>query len=358
MTPAVTTMVSRRFARFAWVVLAYNLLVIAWGAFVRATGSGAGCGRHWPLCNGEVVPRPQSLATVIELSHRLTSGLALLLVVALFVGAVRALSAGHRVRRLAGAATVFIVFEALIGAALVLFELVAHDASMKRALSMILHLGNTFLLLGALVLTAWTASFPAAAPSPGAASSPPREHARIVKAAIAVALLALLAVGASGAVAALGDTLFPARTLREGLAQDLSPTAHAFVRLRLLHPMIALGAAALVFATAGLLRVVRPSPRVHALSRAVAAFVFLQLGAGLLNVALLAPVWMQLAHLLLADGVWMAVVVLGWEAAYGEGAASLYAPSISRNGPGPSSEVPPSTSNVEPVTYAPAGETR
>ena len=77
------------FAAYAWAVLGFNLLVILWGAFVRATGSGAGCGSHWPLCNGEVLPRAPALATLIEFSHRLTSGVALLLVIGLVVGAWR-----------------------------------------------------------------------------------------------------------------------------------------------------------------------------------------------------------------------------------------------------------------------------
>jgi heme A synthase len=348
--------VPKRLGRFAWGVLAYNLLVIAWGAFVRATGSGAGCGKHWPLCNGQVVPRPDNIKTVIELSHRITSGLAVVLVVALLVMARRALPTGHRVRRAAGFSTFFIFGEALLGGALVLFELVAHDASMKRALSMILHLGNTFLLLGALTLTAWFAT--AGQRVRVSSTADAGEGRALAKGAIAVALLSLLAVGASGAIAALGDTLFPPRTLREGLAQDLSPTAHLFVRLRVLHPVMALGAAAIVLATAGMLRVVRPSPRVLRLARAVAALVLVQLCAGLLNVALLAPVWMQLVHLLLADAVWISVVLLGWEAAYGAREDAAYTPIMSSIGAAPSSDMPPSTSNVEPVTYAPAGDTR
>ena len=74
-----------RLARFAWLLLACNIGVILWGAYVRASGSGAGCGSHWPLCNGEVIPRLPATATLIEYSHRLTSGAALLGVVALFV---------------------------------------------------------------------------------------------------------------------------------------------------------------------------------------------------------------------------------------------------------------------------------
>ncbi len=121
-----------RFARFAWGVLAYDLAVVAWGAYVRATGSGAGCGRHWPLCNGELVPRSPRTQTLVELSHRVSSGVALVLTVALLVWAWRAFPRGHLARKGAATATVLMLMEAGIGAALVLFELVAHDASMKR----------------------------------------------------------------------------------------------------------------------------------------------------------------------------------------------------------------------------------
>ncbi|MFN8454080.1 MAG: COX15/CtaA family protein [Anaerolineae bacterium] len=74
-----------RFAKYVWTVLAYNLAVILWGAFVRASGSGAGCGSHWPLCNGEVIPRTPQMETLVEFTHRLTSGLALLLVIGLTI---------------------------------------------------------------------------------------------------------------------------------------------------------------------------------------------------------------------------------------------------------------------------------
>jgi heme A synthase len=342
----------RSLARFAWGVLAYNLLVIAWGAFVRASGSGAGCGRHWPLCNGELVPQPKSIATIIEASHRATSGLALLAVVALMIWTLRALPRGHRARRASVLSTGFIVAEALIGAGLVLFELVAHDASMKRGLSMILHLGNTFLLLGALTVTAWTIT---------KEDSPP-ELARVERAPVSpflrgivfVSLASILFLGSSGAIAALGDTLFPAASLREGLAQDLSPLAHVFLRLRMLHPFIALGTGALVFVTASVVRVMKPEPRVRMLSRVVTVIFATQFAIGLLNVSLLAPIGIQLVHLLMADATWIALVLMGWEALYALPARVLTAgpqsPIMSRNGPAPISDVPPSTSNVDPVT--------
>lgn len=300
----------RRLAVFAWCVLAYNLVVIAWGAFVRATGSGAGCGRHWPLCNGEVVPRAHKVETLIEMTHRLTSGLALLLVLGLLVAVRRVTPKGDRARRAAGFSMGFIVGEALLGAGLVLFELVAHDASMKRALSMMLHLSNTFLLLGSLALTAaWVT--PSWARGGLAALSGRRG---LVRGLLGVALLSVLAVGASGALAALGDTLFPARSLREGIAQELSPFAHAFVRLRLLHPILAIGSGLVVVATSTAVRLLRPLPRVIRFSRALTVIFCVQLCLGLLNVRLLAPVWMQLVHLLVADVTWILLVLAAGEA--------------------------------------------
>jgi heme A synthase len=242
--------------------------------------------------------------------------------------------------------------EALLGAGLVLFELVAHDASMKRAFSMVLHLGNTFLLLASLSLTAWWLS--RADEEPAAPSSRPEPRTipdTVMRAALAATLAGVLVLASSGAIAALGDTLFPARSLREGLAQDLSPVAHVFVRLRMLHPMIALATGVLVLGTTGFVRMVRPVPRVRSLSRIATLLFVVQFVAGIVNVTLLAPVAMQLVHLLLADATWIALVLMAWEAAQ--------APSImSRNGPAPISEVPPSTSKVDPVTYAAAGETR
>ena len=290
-----------RFAKYSWLVLGYNLLVVAWGAFVRATGSGAGCGSHWPLCNGEVVHRPERMETLIELTHRLTSGLALIAVVVMLVWALRAYAPGHRVRRAAGASMAFMVLEALLGAGLVLFELVADNDSMVRAFSMIAHLVNTFLLIGALTVTAWWAS--GGEPFRVRRSGP-------LGALLLAGLAGMLLVGATGAIAALGDTLFPARSLGEGLRADLSPTAHLLVRLRVIHPFVAVGVGAFLLALARWTARERPDAASTRLAGAVSLLVVVQLVAGVVNVALLAPVWMQLLHLLLADLLWIALVLL------------------------------------------------
>jgi heme A synthase len=290
-----------RLHRFAWVVLGWNLAVILWGAFVRASGSGAGCGAHWPLCNGEVLPRAPALETMIEFAHRATSGIALLLVLALVLWVFRSRPAGHPARRAASLAGVLILSEAALGAALVLFRLVARDESVARALFMALHLVNTFLLLAALALTAhWCASD--AGPRRDALA---REGWRF-----GFGFLGLLLVGTSGAVAALGDTLYPAQSLLGGLARDVSPTAHFLVRLRLAHPVLALaGALVVTFAAARLLHV-NLEPRARRAAYWVPAIALAQVAAGLLNVALLAPVWLQILHLLLADVLWIAYVLL------------------------------------------------
>lgn len=313
-------MIAKRFRNYAWAVLGYNILVILWGAYVRATGSGAGCGRHWPLCNGVVVPRAPEIETIIEFAHRLTSGLAGVLVLILLVWAWRTYRPGHAVRRAAAFSLIFIITEGLVGAGLVLREWVAGDASVGRAVMMAIHQSNTFLLLGALTLTAWWAGrlevddvrWPLQLRGQGL---------RVW--VLGVALLLVLLVSAAGAVTALGDTLFPSETLTEGVARDFSPTAHFLERLRVWHPLLAVLTAIYMFTMLGLLHTARfdksrYDSHVKRRTRLVQVIVAVQLLAGVVNLLLLAPVWMQIVHLLLADSVWVSLVLAG--------AAALRAP--------------------------------
>jgi heme A synthase len=286
-------------ARFAWGVLGYNLLVIVWGAFVRATGSGAGCGNHWPLCNGEVVPRSPELETLIEFGHRATSGLALLAVIALFVWTMRARPAGHPARLGAWLSLILIFVEAALGAGLVLLEMVADNISLARAGWMAGHLVNTLLLVGALTLTAFWLSTPAATGLRRV--SPPVKL-------LAIGLLGMVVVSATGAVTALGDTLFPAGNVSESLDAELVPTAHLLVKLRVIHPALAmlLGVYLLYLA---MRRDLTRGP-VGVAATAVGGLALVQLLAGAVNIALAAPVWLQLVHLLLADLLWVGLVIL------------------------------------------------
>ncbi len=292
-----------RFVRYAWLVLIYNLGVIAWGAYVRATGSGAGCGQHWPLCNGVVVPRVEAVQTLIEFSHRLTSGLALLSVVVMFFWARRLVSAGHPIRVGATLSLAFMISEALLGAGLVLFQLVANDASAARAFAVAAHLFNTFLLLASLALTLWWASGGEAVYLRTRRSDGWR---------IGLGAAVILFVSCSGAITALGDTLFPSESLAAGLAADLSATSHFLIRLRTIHPVLAVMAAAYLATSAW--QIAGGHAAARNTVKLLIALLAIQLLAGVLNVFLLAPVWLQLLHLLLADLVWIAYVVLAAEA--------------------------------------------
>jgi heme A synthase len=290
-----------RFSRYAWAVVGYNLLVILWGGYVRASGSGAGCGSHWPLCNGEVVPRTPTMATIVEFSHRLTSGLALILVVVLAIQAFRHYERRHPVRLFAGLSVFFMLTEALVGAGLVLFEYVAMNKSVARAWWMGAHLLNTFILVACLVITAWIATT--------GERLILAEHGRL-KLLCLLTILATLLLGVSGAISALGATLFPVSSVAEGLRQDLSPTAHILVRLRIYHPIIASVVSTLMIVTAVAVRLWCPGRRTLLFSRVLIGLVTIQFAVGLVNLLLHAPISLQIIHLLLSDLIWIVLILL------------------------------------------------
>jgi len=284
---------SRRFGRFAWAVLAYTLAVIVWGALVRATGSGAGCGNHWPLCT----PPTTTVATAIEFTHRAMTGLDGIAVLALAVLAFRVFPRGHAARLGATLSAIFLVTESLLGAALVKLEHVAQNASVGRLYSLSCHLVNTLTLVACLALTAWWAG----------GRGRPRLSGKAFWSAVSV-LAAVILLGISGAIAALGDTLFPARSLAEALARDFDPAASIFLRLRVWHPVVAVVAfAAVVWYAGSGARTDAGGPRSANMVMALAAA---QIAIGVLNLFLLAPIPMQLLHLLLADLLWIALVLL------------------------------------------------
>jgi cytochrome c oxidase assembly protein subunit 15 len=298
-------LVHTKLARFAWLVLGYNLAVVAWGAYVRATGSGAGCGAHWPLCNAEWIPRAPSTEMLVEFSHRASSGLALIAVVALLIWAFRACEAGHPARRGAVLAMIFMLTEAALGAGLVLFQLVADNPSTAHALAMVAHLANTFGLLASLALTAYWAG--GGADITLGLATPGRGRQIGI---LAAGLIGLVAVGKSGAAAAFGDTLYPVRTMAEGLSVDLSPTSNLLVRLRVLHPALALLVGALLVFVVARVKLPSAVPLGQLARRAVVVLAITEVHVGFLNLWLLAPVWMQMVHLLMADLLWIALVLL------------------------------------------------
>lgn len=286
------TVSPRTVSRVAWGVLGYTVLVILWGAFVRASGSGAGCGDHWPLCNGEVVPTAPALSTMIEFGHRITSALAGFAAIGLVLVAFRGTPKGSAVRKAAVASLAFMVTEGAIGAGLVLFEYVAYNPSIGRAVWMAAHLANTFLLLGALTLTAWW--------SEGA--DVPRLGLRAAVGWVGAALLATLVLGAGGAVTALGDTL----VIGGGLDPSADPIVAALLGARVFHPTMAFVTLAIL---GGAVVATRSGGRPATLGMAILGAFLGQMALGALNVALMAPIWLQIVHLLITDLIWIALVV-------------------------------------------------
>jgi cytochrome c oxidase assembly protein subunit 15 len=288
--------------RFAWAVLAYFIAVILWGALVRATGSGAGCGDHWPLCNGTVIQHSPRVGTMIEFTHRVTSGISFFAVVALLWWTLAGTSRGHLARRTAIAAALFTIIEAALGAFLVELGLTAQSQSPLRAPYLALHLTNTLLLLAALTLTAHFL---------GRRAGYMRDRVRIVARFVGIAAIAVvLVVGVTGSLAALGDTLFPASSLGAAFAHDFSATSQWLVRWRWTHPAVAFLASVFLI----WLLVSAAQRRSHWDNRALSALVLILLALqyllGILDVAFLAPVWLQIAHLFGADVLWPAIVVL------------------------------------------------
>ena len=288
--------------RFAWGVLAYFVAVILWGALVRATGSGAGCGDHWPLCNGTVIQHSPRADTIVEFTHRVTSAISFFSVVGLLAWTWATTVRGHLARTAATASVAFTLVEALLGALLVKLGLTAQSQSPWRAPYLALHLTNTLLLLAALSLTAHLLS---------------RRHGylagsvRLISPRRAMTGLGvILVVGVTGSLAALGDTLFPPTSLSSALQQDFSAHGGWLVRWRWTHPAVAF--LACIFLIWILVRAARQITYWD--NRGLSALVLILLAAqyvlGLVDVLLLAPVWLQLGHLLGADVLWIGLVVL------------------------------------------------
>jgi len=286
---------SKWLRRLAWTTLGWNVLVILWGAVVRATHSGAGCGNNWPLCNGEVIPVSPRVDTIIEFTHRMMTGGATVLVLALLIGVLVGTVKEHRARIFAWVAMLLLINEAFLGFLLVHFGYVTTNRSVGRVVVLSIHLSNTLLLLAALTVTA-------------ALLTRDESQPRIVANAmtrwwVAAGLASTIFVGVSGSLAALGDTLFPSATLTQAFAQDFSVAAPLLLRVRWVHPAAAVVAG--LFAV-WLIGQARDLP----LRRLTAILLVLQFLLGVADVLLLAPVWMQILHLLGADLYWIALVLL------------------------------------------------
>lgn len=289
----------RRYRRLAWAALWFTVAVILGGAVVRATGSGAGCGESWPRCDGQIIPMSLTAERLVEFTHRIMTALLAVVLGAMAIWTLRATRRGDPVRRALGWSAFFFMGEVVIGAALVLFGWVDDDASIGRLIVVPLHLVNTFLLIGSLAVTAHFAS----------GGRPIRVDLRRLADRILLAgATIMLVIAASGGLNALADTLFPADTLLEGLRQEFGSTAPFLVRLRTLHPVIAIGGGLAI-----LMMMRHPSladPAGLGLRRLVTGVVVAQFAIGLINVVLLTPLEIQIIHLLVADLLWIAFVLL------------------------------------------------
>jgi heme A synthase len=281
-----------RLAKLAWTAVVFNVAVIAFGSVVRATESGAGCGPHWPACNGQIIPSEIHGARLIEFTHRISSGIALVLVGVLIWNVFRSFGRGHRVRTTAALAGVFVLAEAMLGAILVLFEWVAKNVSVARTVAVPIHLVSTLVLLASLALTAhWVDGGPAGRWERG-------RGWLLVGGGVGVLLIA-----ASGGVTALADTLFPSESIASSISKSLDSAEYFLTRLRVAHPLIAIAVGLLLIRIVGSIGADRASGRI------IIGLVVLQFVAGLANVLLHTPLWLQIGHLVLADVLWVTYVV-------------------------------------------------
>jgi protoheme IX farnesyltransferase len=295
--------VNRRFARYGWFLLVYMLAAIVWGVFLRATGSGDGCGAHWPLCDGVIIPPEGALLkTWIETIHRISTTLLGVLVIAQLVWAFRVFPKKHLARLGTVLTLGFTLIEGWLGMKLVTLKLVAYSEAPERIYWFGAHSVNTFCLVGVMALTAWWA---------GSGKRLQLRNQGPMLALVVLSLVAVLGLSVTGSISALGDTLYPASDHLQVKQQALLPTANTVMKARPVHPYTAVVVAMFLCLSAGLLNHLRPSP----LTRRWAYGVWVMLGAqmmiGLLNIGLLAPIWMQLVHLLAAQLLWICLVLLG-----------------------------------------------
>lgn len=280
--------------------LVINLINVLWGAFVRASGSGAGCGAHWPNCDGQVIPSTFTDQKAIEFTHRSISGLSFLVVIALAFSVYSQFERKSRIRKATNWALFFICLEALLGAALVLFGWVNQDRSTERTIAMSVHLVNTNLLVASILLVVYWAF--------GGRPIRYRNQGAIGN-ALTLGLVGTTLVVVSGALTALGDTLFPIKTAFGGVARSLDPAASFLERLRIAHPILSVSVTAFLILSLAFVARRRSDADVSVWVKRVVGVLVFQLACGVLNIYLKAPIWMQIVHLAISNVVWVGLVI-------------------------------------------------
>ncbi len=286
-----------KFASFAWFVLIYNLAAVAWGVFVRASKSGDGGGAQWPLLDLSHQPINGDFARWVEGSHRVSTSLCGVFAIALVWMAFKNFPRKHQARLFSIGALGLTLMEGAIGAALVLFELVAENDSRARVGIMSFHVISTMLLVSSIALAAM------AAMSRSRLSF--RGNASIIPMGV-LGMLIMFGLAVSGAVAALSHTLMPVDNV---LAVAAMPDAHWLQKLQPLHPYISIAAGLFICLMAGMLANLRPSPTVIKACRVMVVTFAAQLLMGLVNVQLAAPIWMQMVHLVLGDVLFISMII-------------------------------------------------
>ncbi len=255
----------------------YTLLAIVWGAWVRISHSGNGCGDHWPLCNGAFIPEFEHKKTWIEYTHRLMTGFYGLVVFYIFYF-FRRFHSDPLIKKLNWALLIAMLVEAGLGALLVKAELVTVNDSVLRLVVMSFHQLNSFILTGVTFVFAMAMS---------------EKIKGQIKVKLTPPLILIIVVATSGAIAALATTLFPSYSLMEGIQRDFQENSHIFLKLRILHPLIALslvGWMIYYFWEKGQSR--------------LALELFIAICIGILTLLMLSPVWLKLTHLLIGHFIW------------------------------------------------------
>lgn len=287
---------------WAWITLGIVVATIVMGAVVRATHSGDGCGASWPACEGRLVfPGTDDTSRLIEFSHRMISGLSLVAMVGLMLLVHRVFAASHAARKAVRWSMALLVLEALIGAAIVLYGWVADNESVARQISVPVHLVNTFLLTASMALTIWLIE--------GGSMPVLRGAGRRGKVLLGLAVVLLL-IAATGATTSLADTLFAAESLTEGIRADFAGESEFIVRLRIVHPLLAISGGLLLgwFAYRHMEEAEasgHPWP-----ARIVLFGVLVQALLGFIHIALLTPLATGLLHLFVAQALWIGLMFL------------------------------------------------
>ena len=275
---------------YAKLGLFLSIVSILAGAFVRATGSGDGCGATWPTCKGRIIPALTDTSELIEFSHRSVSGL-LLVVTLIIFSKTRKFQKGSLVKSVTNYLTFFVIFEAIIGAIIVLFEWVGLNSSLPRIVAVPIHLVNTFGLLGCYAILYKIVE------------DDLKEIKSIFNKNFMLISLLFLLSGATGSITALADVLFPSASFIEGFLEDFDKTSEALTRLRILHPIIssALSVVLYVYST-------RINKKYGVNVKLLKTFVIVAVLLGVFNVISNIVLPLSILHLAIADFLWISYI--------------------------------------------------